>query len=61
MLAQAIRDGLALLTCQTDTFAYAESYDDGPRGATGDGAVDKACGDRLRCRGVGESNHVECG
>ena len=29
VLAQAIRDGLALLTWQTDTFAYAESYDDG--------------------------------
>jgi hypothetical protein len=29
VLMQAIRDGLALLTWQTDTFAYAESYDDG--------------------------------
>jgi hypothetical protein len=29
VLAQAIRDGLALLTWQTDTFAYAENYDDG--------------------------------
>lgn len=29
VLAQAICDGLALLTWQTDTFAYAESYDDG--------------------------------
>jgi predicted AAA+ superfamily ATPase len=29
VLAQAIRDGLGLLTWQTDTFAYAESYDDG--------------------------------
>ena len=29
VLVQAIRDGLALLTWQTDTFAYAESYDDG--------------------------------
>ena len=29
VLAQAIRDGLALLTWQTDTFAYAESYDEG--------------------------------
>jgi hypothetical protein len=28
VLAQAIRDGLALLTWQTDTFGYAESYDD---------------------------------
>ena len=28
VLAQAIRDGLALLTWQTDTFAYAESYDE---------------------------------
>ena len=29
VLVQAIRDGLALLTWQTDTFAYAESYDEG--------------------------------
>jgi hypothetical protein len=29
VLTQAIRDGLALLTWQTDTFGYAESYDDG--------------------------------
>jgi predicted AAA+ superfamily ATPase len=29
VLVEAIRDGLALLTWQTDTFAYAESYDDG--------------------------------
>ena len=29
VLTQAIRDGLALLTWQTDTFAYAESYDEG--------------------------------
>jgi predicted AAA+ superfamily ATPase len=29
VLAQAIRDGLALLTWQTDTFGYAESYDEG--------------------------------
>ena len=28
VLAQAIRDGVALLTWQSDTFAYAESYDD---------------------------------
>ena len=28
VLTQAIRDGLALLTWRTDTFAYAESYDD---------------------------------
>lgn len=28
VLVQAIRDGLALLTWQTDTFAYAESYDE---------------------------------
>ena len=28
MLVQAIRDGLALLTWQSDTFAYAESYDE---------------------------------
>lgn len=28
VLANACRDGLALLTWQTDTFAYAESYDD---------------------------------
>ncbi len=28
MLVQAIRDGLALLTWQQDTFAYAESYDE---------------------------------
>jgi predicted AAA+ superfamily ATPase len=28
VLAQAIRDGLALLTWQTDAFAFAESYDD---------------------------------
>ncbi len=28
VLAQAIRDGLALLTWQTDTFAYAESHDE---------------------------------
>ena len=29
VLTQAIRDGLALLTWQTDTFGYAESYDEG--------------------------------
>ncbi|MCZ7570815.1 MAG: Swt1 family HEPN domain-containing protein [Ardenticatenaceae bacterium] len=29
VLVQAIRDGLALLTWQADTFAYAESYDEG--------------------------------
>ena len=29
VLVQAIRDGLALLMWQTDTFAYAESYDEG--------------------------------
>jgi len=29
VLVQAIRDGLALLTWATDTFAYAESYDEG--------------------------------
>src|SRR5688572_7954833 len=29
VLVQAIRDGLTLLTWQTDTFAYAESYDEG--------------------------------
>ena len=29
VLVQAIRDGVALLTWQTDTFAYAESYDEG--------------------------------
>ena len=29
VLAQAMCDGLALLTWQTDTFAYAESYDEG--------------------------------
>ena len=29
VLTQAIRDGLALLTWQTDTFAYAESHDEG--------------------------------
>jgi len=29
VLVQAIRDGLALLTWQSDTFAYAESYDEG--------------------------------
>ena len=29
VLMQAIRDGLALLTWQRDTFAYAESYDEG--------------------------------
>ena len=28
VLARAMRDGVALLTWQTDTFAYAESYDD---------------------------------
>jgi hypothetical protein len=28
VLVQAMRDGLALLTWQTDTFAYAESFDD---------------------------------
>jgi hypothetical protein len=28
VLVQAMRDGLALLTWQTDTFAYAESYDE---------------------------------
>jgi hypothetical protein len=28
VLAQALRDGIALLTWQSDTFAYAESYDD---------------------------------
>ncbi len=28
VLVQAIRDGLALLTWQSDTFAYAESYDE---------------------------------
>ncbi|HNQ88093.1 MAG TPA: Swt1 family HEPN domain-containing protein [Verrucomicrobiota bacterium] len=28
VLVQAIRDGVALLTWQTDTFAYAESYDE---------------------------------
>jgi predicted AAA+ superfamily ATPase len=29
VLTQAVRDGLALLMWQTDTFAFAESYDDG--------------------------------
>jgi hypothetical protein len=29
VLVHAIRDGVALLTWQTDTFAYAESYDEG--------------------------------
>jgi hypothetical protein len=29
VLIQAIRDGVALLTWQSDTFAYAESYDEG--------------------------------
>ena len=29
VLVQAIRDGVALLTWQSDTFAYAESHDDG--------------------------------
>jgi len=29
VLMQAIRDGVALLTWQSDTFAYAESYDEG--------------------------------
>ena len=29
VLVQAIRDGIALLTWQADTFAYAESYDEG--------------------------------
>ncbi|TAK54308.1 MAG: ATP-binding protein [Gammaproteobacteria bacterium] len=29
VLLQAIRDGIALLTWQTDTFAYAESFDEG--------------------------------
>jgi predicted AAA+ superfamily ATPase len=29
VLVQAIRDGVALLTWQTDAFAFAESYDDG--------------------------------
>ena len=29
VLVQAIRDGIALLTWQSDTFAYAESYDEG--------------------------------
>ena len=29
VLAQAIRDGVALLTWQSDTFAYAESHDEG--------------------------------
>ncbi len=29
VLVQAIRDGVALLTWQADTFAYAESYDEG--------------------------------
>ncbi len=29
VLVQAIRDGVALLTWRTDTFAYAESYDEG--------------------------------
>jgi len=29
VLVQAIRDGLALLTWQTETFAYAESHDEG--------------------------------
>ena len=29
VLVQAIRDGVALLTWQSDTFAYAESYDEG--------------------------------
>lgn len=28
VLSQAIRDGVALLTWQSDTFAYAESYDE---------------------------------
>jgi hypothetical protein len=28
VLLQAVRDGVALLTWQTDTFAYAESYDE---------------------------------
>jgi len=31
VLVQAMRDGVALLTWQTDTFAYAESYDEGAR------------------------------
>jgi predicted AAA+ superfamily ATPase len=29
VLVQAVRDGVALLTWQSDTFAYAESYDEG--------------------------------
>ncbi len=29
VVAQAIRDGVGLITWQTDTFAYAESYDEG--------------------------------
>jgi hypothetical protein len=29
VLVQAIRDGIALLTWQADTFAYAESHDEG--------------------------------
>ena len=28
VLVQAVRDGVALLTWQSDTFAYAESFDD---------------------------------
>jgi hypothetical protein len=31
VLVNAIRDGVALLTWQADTFAYAESYDEGTR------------------------------
>ena len=34
VLIQAIRDGVALLTWQSDSFAYAESYDEAA-GATG--------------------------
>jgi len=42
VLLQAIRDGVALLTWQSDTFAYAESYDEGSaryRGLHGGQAV----------------------
>jgi hypothetical protein len=31
VLIQAIRDGVALLTWQSDTFAFAESYDEATR------------------------------
>ena len=42
VLVQAIRDGVALLTWQSDTFAYAESYDEGA-GATAGCAVGRSC------------------